>query len=119
MRKATRLLTSFLTMGVVTIVGVILFFRPIAEADGASPAWPAPVALAVYVGLSILLLDWAAQRLRNSFSAAFIIAMSQSILILDLLARGERGLMTAAAGIALLVVTWVGVAFVHSRFSDS
>jgi len=119
MRKAMRLLTSFLTMGVVTITGVILFFRPIAEADGAAPAWPAPLALAVYAGLSILLLDWAAQRLRNSFSAAFIIATSQAILILDLLARGERGIMTAAAGIVLLAVTWAGVAFVHSKFSDS
>ena len=106
-------------MGVVTITGVILFFRPIAEADGAAAAWPAPIALAVYAGLSILLLDWAAQRLRNSFSAAFIIATSQAILILDLLARGERGIMTAAAGIVLLAVTWAGVAFVHSKFSDS
>lgn len=118
MNKLKRLLASFLTMGVVTIVGVISFFRPIADADGAAPAWPAPLALALYAGLSVFILDWTAQRLRNSFSAAFVIAMSQAILIVDLLARGERGLLTAAAGIALLAVTWTGVAFVHSRFSN-
>jgi drug/metabolite transporter superfamily protein YnfA len=115
MQKMKRLLTSFLTMGVVTIGGVILFFRPLADADNAAIVWPAPIALAVYAGLSVLLLDWAAQRLKSSFAAAFIIAMSQFIFIVDLLSRGERGVLTAAAGIVLLTISWAAVAFVHSK----
>jgi drug/metabolite transporter superfamily protein YnfA len=112
-----RLIALFLTMGVTTIVGVVIFFRPIADADTASTAWSAPIALAVYAGLSVLLFDWAAQRLRNSFAAAFVIAAAQFIFIVDLLARGERGVLTAAAGTLLLVITWSSVAFVHSRLA--
>ena len=118
MQRTKRLIASFLTMGVVTIAGVFLFFRPIAEADEPGAAWPAPFALAVYAGFSILLMDWAAQRLKSSFSAAFIVAASQAIFIVDLLARGERGYLTALAGIALVAVTWTGVAFVHSKLSN-
>lgn len=119
MQKLKRLLASFLTMGIVTILGVVVFFRPIAEVDKASSAWPAPIALAIYAGLSVLLLDWAAQRLRSSYTAAFIIAAAQFIFVVDLLARGERGLLTAAAGVLLLTISWSGVAFVHSRITST
>lgn len=118
MLKAKRLLVSFLTMAIVTVVGVIAFFRPIAESDVTTAAWPAPVALAVYAGLSVLLMDWAARRLSNSYSAAFIVAGSQAIFVIDLLARGERGYSTAVAGLVLIAVSWAAVAFVHSRLSD-
>ena len=114
MQKLTRLLASFLTIGIVTILGVVVFFRPIAEVDKASAAWPAPIALAIYAGLSVLLLDWAAQRLRSSYTAAFIIAAGQVIFLVDLLARGDRGLLTAAAGALLLTISWSSAAFVHS-----
>ena len=118
MQRAKQLVASFLTMGAVTIAGVLFFFRPIVESDAPSAAWPAPFALAVYAGLSIALMDWAAKRLGSAFSAAFVVAASQAILIVDLLARGERGYLTALAGIALVAVTWIGVAFVYSKLSD-
>ena len=112
------ILVSIVTMGLVTVAGVVFFFRPIAQGDTVSAAWPAPIAITVYLVLSVMLLDWTAQRTRNSFSAAFIIAAAQFILIVDLLARGERGLLTAVAGTALLVATWLSVAFVHSRLTS-
>ena len=112
------ILVSIVTMGLVTVAGVVFFFRPIAQGDTVSAAWPAPFAITVYLVLSVLLLDWTAQRTRNSFSAAFIIAAAQFILIVDLLSRGERGLLTAVAGTALLVATWLSVAFVHSRLTS-
>ena len=117
MHYLKRLIALFLTMGITTIVGVVVFFRPLADADKASTAWSAPIALAIYAGLSVLLFDWVAQRLRNSFAAAFVIAAAQFIFIVDLLARGERGILTAAAGTLLLAITWSSVAFVHSRFA--
>lgn len=113
------ILVSIVTMGLVTVAGVIFLFRPIAQGDTVSAAWPAPIAITVYLVLSVMLLDWTAQRTRNSFSAAFIIAAAQFILIVDLLARGERGLLTAVAGTALLVATWLSVAFVHSRLTST
>ena len=111
------ILASIITMGVITIAGVVFVFRPLAEADTPSAAWPPLIAITVYLVLSVLLLDWAAARLRSSYSAAFLIAAAQFIFILDLLARGERGLMTAVAGTALVAVTWTGVAFVHARMT--
>ncbi|HLV25047.1 MAG TPA: hypothetical protein VKZ41_01945 [Gemmatimonadales bacterium] len=117
MTRWKAILASIITMMLVTLAGVMLMFRPLAEGDTVSAAWPAPLAVAVYVVLSILLLDWAALRSGSSFSAAFIIAAAQFILIIDLLARGERGVLTAVAGTVLLAVTWLSVAAVHSRLS--
>ena len=113
------ILASIVTMGVVTIIGVLFVFKPMAEADAASAAWPPLVAISVYLVLSVLLLDWAARRTRNSYSAAFIIASAQIIFIVDLLSRGERGVLTAAAGTVLLAATWCCVAFVHSRLTST
>jgi hypothetical protein len=106
-------------MGVVTIVGVVFFFRPLVETDAVSTPWPAPLAISIYLISSVLLLDWAACQTRSSYSAAFIIASAQVIFIVDLLSRGERGILTAATGIALLATTWAIVAFVHSRLSKA
>ena len=111
------ILASIVTMAIVTVVGVLLFFRPLAEADTVTAAWPPLIGIAVYLILSVLLLDWAVRKTRSSYSAAFIIASAQFIFIIDLLARGERGLLTAAAGTALLIVSWASVAFVHSRLT--
>lgn len=113
------ILASIVTMGLVTIMGVVFIFRPIAQGDAVSAAWPPTIAILVYLVLSILLFDWAARRMRNSFSAAFVIAAAQFILIVDLLARGERGVLTAIAGTALVAVTWFSVALVHSRLTNA
>lgn len=117
MNRWKAILASIIVMGVVTVLGVFFFFRPIAQGDTVSAEWPAPIAISIYLVLSVLLLDWTAQRIRSSFSAAFVIASAQFIFIVDLLARGERGLVTAVAGTALLAMTWLSAAFVHSRLS--
>jgi len=99
------------------MLGVVFIFRPVAEGETISAPWPPSIAIAVYLVLSVLLLDWAARRMVSSYSAAFVIAAAQSIFILDLLSRGERGPMTAAAGIAVVAISWASVAFVHSRLT--
>jgi hypothetical protein len=116
-RRWTAILASIVAFGLVTMLGVLLVFRPVAEVDPIPPPWPPPIAIGVYLLLSVFLLDWAARRMRSSYSAAFVIAAAQSILIVDLLARGERGLMTAAAGISIVSISWASAAFVHSRLS--
>ena len=118
-RRWKAILASIITFGLVTIAGVVFIFRPLAEADTVSSAWPAPIAISVYLVLSVVLLDWAARRTRSSYSAAAIIASAQFIVIVDLLSRGERGVLTAAAGTALLIISWACVAFVHSRLTDA
>ena len=116
--RLKAVLASIITMALVTVLGVLFFFLPISSGDNVAAEWPPLIAVAVYVLLSIALFDWAATRIGSSFYAAFVIAGAQFIFIVDLIARGERGIMTAVAGTALLAITWVCVAFVHSRLSD-
>lgn len=116
-RRWTAIVASIVAFGLVTMLGVLFVFRPVAAADTISSPWPPLVAIAVYLVLSVSLLEWSARRMRSSYSAAFAIAAAQSIFIVDLLSRGERGLMTAGAGIAVLSISWASVAFVHSRLT--
>lgn len=111
---------AFVTALVVTLVGVMFFFRPIAAADPAPGHSPLPQALGffIYVGLCVALFDWLARQMQGAAKAAFALAAAQFILIVDLALSGERGLLTLAAGGALLAVTWVCVAFVYSRFTS-
>lgn len=109
---------AFVTIGVVTLLGVVFFFRPIEEADKAGSALiSAPLNLAVYTALSVLLYDWAVRRTQGFFVTAFIIGASQYILVIDLTLRGARGLATAAASAVLIFLTWASVAFVYRLFS--
>jgi hypothetical protein len=116
--RLIAVLASTITMALVTVLGVLFFFLPISSGDTVAAEWPPLIAVLVYVLLSIALFDWAAIRIGSSFSAAIVIAGAQFIFIVDLLARGERGVMTALAGTGLLAITWVCVAFVHSRLSN-
>lgn len=113
-KRFKPMVAAFVTMALVTFVGVAFFFRPIAAADMPSAPWPAPIAVLVYLVLSIGLFDWTARRLGNASTAAVVIGGAQFILIVDLLARGERGLITALAGTGLLIATWFSVALVYA-----
>ncbi len=117
-RRWLPVAVAFVTVGVVTLFGVVFFFRPIEEADRAAfPLVSAPLNLAVYTALSVLIYDWAARRTQGFFATAFIIGASQYILVIDLTLRGARGLATAGASAVLIFLTWASVAFVYRLFS--
>ena len=99
---------------VANLAGVMLFFKPIADGESLRFTVNPAVGLLVYVVLCLGLFDWAAQRMGSAYRAAFVVAASQGILVLDLLMRGDRGPATAAAGVGLLAVTWFCVAFAYS-----
>lgn len=116
-RRWLMVASAFLILCVVTLVGVIFWFRPIAEADPhGSPLLSAPLNLAVYGALSVLLYDWTVRRTRGFFVTAFVIGASQYILVIDLTLRGERGLATAGASAVLILASWVSVALVYRWF---
>lgn len=76
----------------VTVIGVFYWFQPIAEADQAgSPLISAPLNLAAYAALCVLLYDWAVRRTEGFFATAFIIGASQYILVLDLSSGASAG----------------------------
>ena len=116
--KAT--LGALVTMCIVTLVGVLFWFRPIEQADqDAAVLVPPALNLLVYALLSVLLFDWAVRRMKGPYAAAFVIGAAQYILVIDLTLRGARGIATAGASAVLITVTWVSVAFVYSFLSRS
>jgi hypothetical protein len=114
-RRITAVVAAALVAVAVNFVGVVFFFRPIAEADSVGWLPPPAVGFLVYVLLSVLVLDWAIQRFGEPIKVGLVIALSQIILIVDLVLRGERGVATGAAGALLVLVTWTAMGFAYSK----
>ncbi len=108
-------LAAFVVASVVSLVGVMFVFEPIARADKpVGPIVPPAVGFFIYIALSISLFDWAARRMQNAYTAAFLIAASQFILVnVDFVLAGKRGLLTGAASTILIVSTWTAIAVAY------
>ena len=105
----------FATVAAVNLIGVMVFFAPIADGDESFVSIHPLIGFLVYVGLCTWIYLWAGKQMGSSGKAAFVLAAPQCALVVDLALRGERGLVTMAAGVVLLVVTWAAVARVHAR----
>ncbi len=114
--RVGAMVASAVASAVVNLVGVVFFFRPIAEADSSAGALlPPALGFLAYVVLSVAVLDWASRQFGQPVKAALVIAAAQITLIFDLTLRGERGLATGAAGAVLVVLTWVAMGFVYGK----
>lgn len=115
MRRVGALAATAVVAAIITLMGVIFFFEPIATADSVSaPPVSAGVGFLVYIVLSVLLLDWVNQQIGRPVKAALIIAASQIILVsVDFVLRGERGIATGAASAILILVTWTVMGAVY------
>jgi len=114
-RRIGALVATAVVGAIITFVGVVHFFEPIASADSPSaPPVPAALGFLVYMVLSVLLLDWVSRQIGRPVKAALIIAASQIILVsIDFVLRGERGIATGAASAGLILVTWTSMAAVY------
>ena len=117
MNKLLVIVAGILTFTVTTVGCVFLFFKPLSDGDTLGQPWPAGVAVPIYMIASVLLHDWLSRVTSSSYRAALALGCAQAILIVDLLARGERGAVTAIAGIAMLLTTWGALAIVHARLT--
>jgi hypothetical protein len=117
-RRIGALAATAVVAAIVTLVGVLYFFEPIATADAVSaPPVPPALGFLVYILLSVLLLDWVNRQVGAPVKAALIIAASQIILVsVDFVLRGERGIATGAASAALILVTWSAMGVVYGAF---
>ena len=110
--KAT--LVVFVTIAALNLVGVMFFFKPIADGDDSVVSLHPLIGFTAYVGLCTGIYLWAVRATGSSRQAAIALAAPQVALVVDLALRGERGLLTMAAGIALLAVTWAAVGWAHA-----
>ncbi len=117
MSRLWVLFAGLVTFTLATIGSVLLYFKPLSDNDSPGMPWPDAIILPIYLIGSVLLHDWLSSSTKSSYKAAAALGLAQAILIVDLLARGERGVVTAAAGIAMLVVTWGSLAAVHGRLT--
>jgi ABC-type maltose transport system permease subunit len=111
-------LVAFLAAVFVNLFGVLFFFAPIAASDKtAAPLVPTAVGFFIYVISIVALFDWTARQMQSTVRAAFVIGASQFLLVnVDFVLSGKRGLLTAGASTALMIATWVCIAFAYSRF---
>ncbi|MEM1250101.1 MAG: hypothetical protein AAGA81_00390 [Acidobacteriota bacterium] len=112
-------LLAFSTAVVANLVGVLLFFQPLAEGDTSFVAVHPLLGFLVYVGSCAALFTWGARRMQSPYASAFLVAASQVALVVDLMLRGDRGAVTTIAGTVLLAATWWLVAAVASRWGES
>lgn len=114
-RRIGALAATAVVAVILTFLGVVYFFEPIATADSvAAPPVPPALGFLVYVLLSVLLLDWVSRQVGRPVKAALIIAASQIILVsVDFVLRGERGIATGAASAVLILVTWSAMGLVY------
>jgi protein-S-isoprenylcysteine O-methyltransferase Ste14 len=118
LNRLMSLLVVFFVSLVLTMLGVFLFFKPIADSETNLLALPPAVGL-IYILLCSVIYLWAFKEMGNSYKAALVVVLPQAALIVDLMLRGDRGPITTIAGCALLFATWVVTAFAHDRFINS
>lgn len=119
LKQATAVIAAFVTAFAATLCGVLFFFKPIADDDTSVVSFHPALGLLAYVGLCVVLFAWASKEMRSAYKGAFMVAAPQVVFAFDLAFRGERGLLTAAAGAILLIATWLLVAFVYSFFIEN
>ena len=119
MKNYKPIVGAFFTAAVVTLLGVLFFFKKVAESDTSLVTAPPLLGLVIYSGFCTAIYQWAFHEMRNVYKAAIVVALPQFALIVDLTLRGERGVYTAIAGGVLLLVTWASVAFIYSKLNNT
>ena len=115
-RSMFRVVAGLAVYGALMLILVLAVFRPVA---GAAPPIEPPVhpliAFAIYVLLAVLLFEWTARQMGNPWRAAFALGAGQFILVnVDMVLRGDRAFVTAAASTLVLAVTWASLALVYA-----
>lgn len=115
-RSLFRVVAGLAVYGALMLVLVLAVFRPVAEVVPPSepPVHPL-IAYAIYVALAVLLFEWTARRMSNPWRAALALGAGQFILVnVDMVLRGDRAFITAAASTLVLAATWASLALVYT-----
>ena len=94
-----------------------------------NPAMPDPafqplvtnfiVSTALYQIMAVLFFDWAVQKSGQAMHTAWVIAISQILLVdVNYWMIGRRELEPALYSVVIIFVIWTAVAFVYDKLSD-
>ena len=95
-----------------------------------NPAMPAPafepvvanlmLSTALYQIIAVVFFDWAVQKSGQAMHTAWVIALSQILLVdFSYVMVGRRELTPALGSVGTLLVIWSATAFVYDKLSDA
>lgn len=114
-RSCFRVVAGLAVYGLSMLILVLFVFRPVASlAPPSDPPVHPVVAFVTYVVLAVLLFEWTVRRLRSPWAAAFALGAGQFILVnVDMVLRGDRAAITAAASTLVIAATWASLALIY------
>ena len=95
-----------------------------------NPAMPAPafepvvanlmLSTALYQIIAVLFFDWAVQKSGHAMQTAWVIAISQILLVdVNYWIIGRRELTPALVSVGTILVIWSATAFMYDKLSDA
>ena len=104
----------------IAYVAVPNFFNPAMPAPAFEPVIPnVMLSTALYQVIAILFFDWAVQKSGQAMHTAWVIAISQILLVdVNYWMIGRRELEPALYSVVIIFVIWTAVAFVYDKLSD-
>jgi hypothetical protein len=113
-----------LTGGVISYFAVTIFFNPaMAEAGEALAEGLVPnliASTALYWIVAILFFDWAVQKTGQTMHTAWVIGLSQILLVdFNYVMVGRRELTPALVSVCTILVIWSATAFVYDKLSET
>ena len=110
---------------VTSYFAVTMLVNPAMANAGSSPAFeplvPNMVAsMALYWIVAVVFFDWAVQKSGQAMHTAWVIAISQILLVdVNYWIIGRRELEPALYSVVIIFVIWTAVAFVYDKLSDT
>jgi hypothetical protein len=113
-----------LTGAVISYLATTQFFNPaMAEAGQALAEGLVPnmfASTALFWIVAILFFDWAVQKSGQAMHTAWVIGLSQILLVdFNYVMVGRRELTPALVSVATILVIWSATAFVYDKLSDA
>lgn len=118
--RVLSVVAAFITLAAFYLAGVLLLLDPVAAREVASGhLLPLPLAFLIAIAVYIALFVWFERVVGDPFKAAMAIVLSQMTLVnVDFVLSGKRGIATAAASTVILCISWSAVAWVYGRLKQ-
>ena len=118
------ILGAWATGCVISYLAVTQFFNPaMAEAGEALAEGLVPnmfASTALFWIVAILFFDWAVQKSGQAMHTAWVIGLSQILLVdFNYVMVGRRELTPALVSVATILVIWSATAFVYDKLSET
>ena len=104
----------------IAYVAVTNFFNPARPAPAFEPVVAnLMLSTALYQIIAVVFFDWAVQKSGQAMHTAWVIAISQILLVdVNYWIIGRRELEPALYSVVIIFVIWTAVAFVYDKLSD-